>query len=72
MYCLTWLILLCLVVTSSPGMARGFRNLPGVEVVSVARLGTEDLAPGGDPGRLTLFSQPAVDALRSRLEGAVE
>ncbi len=58
-----------LVVTSSPQRARGFRNLPGVDVVAVARLGTEDLAPGGDPGRLTLFTAPAVDALRSRLEG---
>jgi large subunit ribosomal protein L4e len=58
-----------LIVTSTHGKARGFLNLSGVEVVPVARLGTEDLAPGGDPGRLTLFSQPAVDALRSRLEG---
>jgi len=56
-----------LVVTSAPGKARGFRNLSGVDVVPVVRLGTEDLAPGGDPGRLTLFSQAAVESLRSRL-----
>ncbi|MFZ1024471.1 MAG: 50S ribosomal protein L4 [Thermoplasmata archaeon] len=60
-----------LVVTSAAGQARGFRNLPGVEVVAVGRLGTEDLAPGGDPGRLTIFSQAAVESLRHRLEGAV-
>ena len=56
-----------LIVTSAPGRARGFRNLSGVEVVPVLRLGTEDLAPGGDAGRLTLFSQSAVESLRTRL-----
>lgn len=56
-----------LVVTSAPGQARGFRNLPGVNVVSAQRLATEDLAPGGEPGRLTLFSRAAVESLRTRL-----
>lgn len=56
-----------LVVISAPGKGRGFQNLPGVDVVPVARLSAEDLAPGGDPGRLTLFSKTAVDGLRSRL-----
>jgi len=59
-----------LLVTSSPGKARGFRNLPGVDVVPVGRLGTEDLAPGGDPGRLTLISHIALESLRTRLEGS--
>jgi large subunit ribosomal protein L4e len=58
-----------LFVTSAPGKARGFRNLPGVDVVPVGRLGTEDLAPGGTPGRLTLFSHAALDALTTRLGG---
>lgn len=56
-----------LVVTSAPGKALGFRNLSGVEVVPVQRLATEDLAPGGTVGRLTLFSRGAIEALRSRL-----
>lgn len=59
-----------LVVTSAPGKARGFENLSGVEVVAVQRLGTEHLAPGGTPGRLTVFSHAALDSLRVRLEGA--
>jgi large subunit ribosomal protein L4e len=59
-----------LLVISAAGKARGFRNLPGVDVVPVMRLGTEDLAPGGDPGRLTLFSQAALDSLTTRLEAA--
>lgn len=58
-----------LVVTSASGQARGFRNLAGVDVVPVGRLGTEDLAPGGTPGRLTIFSQAAVGALAQRIEG---
>ena len=61
-----------LVVTSAPGKARGFQNLSGVDVVPVARLGTEDLAPGGSAGRLTLYSLSALDALRSRLEGGTD
>ncbi len=61
-----------LVVTSAPGKARGFRNLAGVDVIPVGRLGTEDLAPGGDPGRLTIFSNAALLALKVRLEGGVE
>ena len=56
-----------LVVTSAPGKALGFRNLAGVEVVPAARLATEDLAPGGQGGRLTLFSHAAVESLRARL-----
>ena len=61
-----------LVVTSAPGKALGFRNLAGVDVVPIGRLGTEDLAPGGDPGRLTIFSHAALTALTVRLEGGVE
>ncbi len=60
-----------LLVTSAPGKARGFRNLAGVDVVPVVRLGTEDLAPGGAAGRLTLFSLAAVEGLRARLGEAV-
>ena len=56
-----------LVVTSASGKALGFRNLSGVEVVPVQRLATEDLAPGGSGGRLTLFSRSAIEALRTRL-----
>ncbi|MGI0054288.1 MAG: 50S ribosomal protein L4 [Thermoplasmata archaeon] len=56
-----------LVVTSASGRAKGFRNLAGVDVVTAHRLATEDLAPGGTPGRLTLFSHAAIETLRTRL-----
>ena len=54
-------------MTSGPGKALGFRNLAGVEVVPARRLATEDLAPGGAAGRLTMFSRAAVESLRERL-----
>ncbi|MCI4364857.1 MAG: 50S ribosomal protein L4 [Thermoplasmata archaeon] len=59
-----------LVVTSQPGRALGFRNLSGVEVVTAQRLATEDLAPGGDPARLTLYSHASLELLRARLREA--
>ena len=38
-------------------------NLPGVDVTSAARLNVEMLAPGGDPGRLTIYTEKAIKAL---------
>ena len=57
-----------LVVVKDPAKVRRlFGNLPGVEVVSPAGLNAEVLAPGGDPGRLTIFSEGALEVLRSWL-----
>ena len=54
-----------LVVVRNPAdVRRLFGNLPGVEVVSPAALNAEVLAPGGDPGRLTIFSEGALEVLR--------
>ena len=55
-----------LVVVKEPAKVRRlFGNLPGVEVVSPAALNAELLAPGGDPGRLAVFSEGALEILRS-------
>ena len=55
-----------LVVVKDPAKVRRlFGNLPGIEVVSPAGLNAEVLAPGGDPGRLTMFSEGALEVLRS-------
>lgn len=56
-----------LVVISKPGVALGFRNLTGVDVVPVDSLGTEHLAPGGVAGRLTLYSVASIQRLEERL-----
>lgn len=56
---------LLIVVKEADKVRRLFGNLPGVEVVSPAALNAELLAPGGDPGRLTVFSEGALEVLRS-------
>ncbi len=55
-----------LVVVRDPAVARrAFGNLPGVDVVTPASLNAEVLAPGGHAGRLALFSEGALEVLRS-------
>jgi large subunit ribosomal protein L4e len=55
---------LLVVVKDTTKVRRLLGNLPGVEVVSPAALNAERLAPGGDPGRLTVFSEGALEVLR--------
>jgi len=52
-----------LVVKQKAGLAQAARNLPGVDVVAVADLAAEDLAPGGHPGRLTVFTRSALEGM---------
>lgn len=55
-----------LVVVKEPSkVRRTFGNLPGVEVVGPPGLNAEILAPGGHAGRLTVFSEGALEVLRS-------
>lgn len=42
------------------GKAPAAPNLAGVEVVAARNLSAEDLAPGGDIGRLTVYTQGAI------------
>jgi large subunit ribosomal protein L4e len=55
-----------LVVVSSVDapLIAAVRNFPGVDVVAVDNLNMLVLAPGGAPGRLTLWTVPAVEKLR--------
>ena len=52
-----------LIVKEKAGLAQAVRNLPGVDVVAAKDLCAEDLAPGGDVGRLTVFTKSALEAL---------
>jgi hypothetical protein len=45
------------------GIARAFRNLPGVEVASVDRLNLLQLAPGGHLGRFCIWTKSAFEKL---------
>lgn len=50
-----------LVVVSKGGKA--LKNLPGVDVVTVSKLGIEALAPGSKAGRLTVYTESALKEL---------
>ncbi|RUS13279.1 ribosomal protein L4 domain-containing protein, partial [Endogone sp. FLAS-F59071] len=45
------------------GIVKAFRNIPGVELVSVRYLNLLQLAPGGHLGRFIIWSQAAFDLL---------
>ena len=51
-------------LVTADGKAPGARNLAGVEVVAARNLSAEHLAPGGDAGRLTVFTQGAIAAIQ--------
>ncbi|MDY6761558.1 MAG: 50S ribosomal protein L4 [Candidatus Nanohaloarchaea archaeon] len=51
------------VVGEDRGIARAARNLPGVDVCTVEQLNAELLAPGTEPGRLTVWTETAVERL---------
>ena len=53
---------------TADGQAPAVRNLAGVDVVSAANLGAEHLAPGGDIGRLTVFTKGALAHIQEAYE----
>ena len=52
-----------LVVAQRDALAKAARNVPGVDVAIAKDLCAEDLAPGGDAGRLTVWTKSAIEAL---------
>jgi len=52
-----------LVVSKSCKLEKSAANIPGVEIVQVSKLNAELLAPGTVPGRLTLFTESALDKM---------
>ncbi|MDG6955640.1 MAG: 50S ribosomal protein L4 [Nitrososphaerota archaeon] len=59
-----------IVVTNDRGVGKAAAGIPGVRVTRVDSLSVLDLAPGGVPGRLTLWTESALGALQSRGKGA--
>jgi len=53
-----------IVLSEFKGVERGLKNLPGVEVSLPNGLNAELLAPGGVPGRLTVFTEGALEIIR--------
>ena len=52
-----------LVTAKECALSKAARNLPGVQIVAVDKLTVDLLAPGSAPGRLTLWTQGAVERL---------
>ena len=53
-----------IVASNAKALSKAARNIPGVDVVAPSRLSTESLAPGGSPGRLTVFTESALNEIR--------
>jgi len=53
-----------LVVSQTGALSKAARNVPGVDVVAARDLCAEDLAPGGDIGRLTVWTKRAIEEMR--------
>lgn len=56
-----------LVVGEDKGIFRAARNIPGVDLVTVDQLNAELLAPGGSPGRLTIWTESALEKVNRRV-----
>ncbi len=52
-----------IVVSEKCSLIKAGNNIPGIEVVEVSRINAELLAPGTLPGRLTLFTEKAVQEI---------
>ena len=61
-----------IVVVENKGLAKAASNLPGVDVVAVKNLNAEILAPGTHPGRLTLWSNSAIEQMDKLYGGKAE
>ncbi|MBP1357448.1 MAG: 50S ribosomal protein L4 [Sulfolobus sp.] len=61
--------LLIVIHEKNPVFIKAASNLPGVDVVTAQDLSVIHLAPGGHPGRLTIYTKSSIDVLRKRFEG---
>ena len=52
-----------IVVAEKQGLFKAADNIPGVDIVTVNNLNPELLAPGTHPGRLTLWTNGAIEKL---------
>ncbi len=57
---------LLIVTNGTQPLYKAARNLPGVDVVQVQSLNAEHLAPGALAGRLTIWTEAAVEALAKK------
>jgi large subunit ribosomal protein L4e len=55
-----------IVYKNNGGLTHAFRNIPGVDTISVDRLTLLQLAPGGHVGRFIIWTESAFNALNER------
>ncbi|GAA0671742.1 50S ribosomal protein L4 [Natronoarchaeum mannanilyticum] len=54
------------VTSSETGPSKAARNLAGADVATAAEVNAEDLAPGAEGGRLTVFTESALEEVADR------
>ncbi len=54
------------------GISKAVRNFPGVDAVNVSKLTLLDLAPGGVPGRLTIWIEDTIPYVEKRFEYVIK
>jgi large subunit ribosomal protein L4e len=54
------------VTSSEAGPSKAARNLAGADVTTASEVNAEDLAPGAQPGRLTIFTENAIEEVAER------
>jgi len=52
-----------IVIKNECELQKSALNIPGIEVITVKRLSAQMLAPGGIPGRLTIWTKGAIESL---------
>lgn len=52
-----------IVIKEDFGIVKASRNIPGVDIATIENLSIDNLAPGGLPGRLTIWAQSAFNEL---------
>lgn len=57
---------LLLVVGEDCPLLKSARNIPGIDAVKVEQLNAELLAPGAQPGRITIFTENAIKILEEK------
>ncbi|MFA6073524.1 MAG: 50S ribosomal protein L4 [Candidatus Woesearchaeota archaeon] len=54
------------VISSESDLTKSARNIPGTDVEFVDKINVELLAPGAEPGRITLFTESAIKMLADK------
>ena len=52
------------VAANTTNLMKSLSNIPGIDIVEVKNLNAELLAPGGKPGRLTIWTKSAIEQLQ--------